>query len=149
MANTFTQLLYHVVFSTKERRPLLRTERMEELFRYIWGIHHKLKCHLYRINGVADHIHILTHIHPTVAVSKYIQTVKSASTTWINDEGVFPHWLGWQDGYAAFTHSIGEKERLTNYVKSQQEHHQKISYLDERKTLLAEAGLPFDEKYLS
>ena len=148
MANTFTQLLYHIVFSTKERRPLIRPVRAEDLWRYIWGINKKLKSHLYRINGVEDHVHILTHIHPTVALAKYLQTVKNSSTSWIAREGVFPHWHGWQDGYAAFTHSIREKEPLTEYIKGQQVHHATESYVDELKRLLAEAGITFDEKYL-
>ena len=148
MANTFTQLLYHIVFSTKDRRPLIHADRSEELFRYIWGINNNLDCHLYRINAVEDHIHILTHIHPTVAVAEYAKKVKSSSTTWIQKENIFHRWLGWQDGYAAFTHSIGEKERLMDYVKGQQEHHKRESFVDELKRLLMEAKIEFDEKYL-
>ena len=148
MANTFTQLLYHVVFSTKERRPLILADRSEELFRYLWGINNNLDCHLYRINAVEDHAHILTHIHPSVAVAEYIKKVKNASTSWIRRQNVFPRWLGWQDGYSAFTHSIGEKERLTEYIKGQQEHHKGETFVDELRRLLDEAKIKFDEKYL-
>jgi putative transposase len=148
MANTFTQLFYHIVFSTKERRPLISPERGEELFRYMWGINNNLDCHLYRINAVEDHVHILTHIHPTVALADYIKKVKNGSTSWINKQSVFPHWVGWQDGYAAFTHSIDEKESLTAYIKSQQEHHRKENFVDELKRLLERAGIDYDEKYL-
>jgi putative transposase len=148
MANTFTQLLYHIVFSTKERRPLIRAERSEEMFRYIWGINNNLDCHLYRINGVEDHVHLLTHIHPALALAKYVQTIKTSATAWIQKGSVFPHWVGWQDGYAAFTHSIGEKEPLTTYIKGQQEHHKKENFVDELKRLLEQAGIKYDEKYL-
>jgi len=148
MANTFTQLLYHIVFSTKERVPLIHPERRDELLRYVWGINNNLDCHLYRINAVEDHAHILTHIHPTVALADYIKKVKNAATAWIRRENIFPRWRGWQDGYAAFTHSIGEKERLTNYVIGQQEHHKHETFVDELKRLLEEAKIKFDEKYL-
>jgi len=127
---------------------LIRSEKREDLWHYVWGINKNLKSHLYRINGIEDHIHVLTHIHPTVALSEYIKTIKNSSTSWIQREDILPHWRGWQDGYAAFTHSIKEKDRLTDYVKGQQEHHQNESYVDELKRLLAEAGIAFDEKYL-
>ena len=148
MANTFTQLLYHIVFSTKDRLPLILPARKDELCRYVWGINKKLDCHLYRINAVEDHAHIVTHIHPTVALADYIKKVKNAATAWIRRGSVFPRWRGWQDGYAAFTHSIGEKERLIEYVKNQQEHHKRESFVDELRRLLAEAKIEFDEKYL-
>ena len=75
MANTYTQILYHVVFSTKNRAPVLHADSREKMFRYIWGINQKLNCHLYRVNGVEDHIHILTSLHPTLALSEYMQKV--------------------------------------------------------------------------
>lgn len=148
MANTFTQLLYHIVFSTKDRLPLIQPARKDELCRYVWGINKKLDCHLYRINAVEDHTHIVTHIHPTVALADYIKKVKNAATAWIRRGSVFPRWRGWQDGYAAFTHSIEEKERLIDYVKNQQENHGRESLVDELRRLLAEAKIEFDEKYL-
>lgn len=148
MANTYTQLLYHIVFSTKERRPLISPEKRDDLLKYVWGISKNLDCHLYRVNAVEDHMHLVTHIHPSVAVADYIGKLKSSSTTWILNEKKFPGWRGWQDGYGAFTHSIGEKERLTKYVIDQQEHHKHESFVDELKRLLTEAGIKYDEKYL-
>ena len=148
MANTYTQFLYHIVFSTKERRPLISPEKRDDLLKYVWGISKNLNCHLYRVNAVEDHMHILTHIHPTVAVADYVGKVKSSSTTWILKEQKFPGWRGWQDGYGGFTHFIGEKDRLTKYVADQQEHHRREPFVDELKRLLAEAGIKYDEKYL-
>lgn len=80
MANTYTQLMYHVVFSTKDRRPVIHEERRDDICRYIWGIHEKTKCHLYRIGGVEDHIHILTSIPTTQSIAKYVEDVKTGST---------------------------------------------------------------------
>jgi putative transposase len=148
MASTFTQIFYHIVFSTKERRPLIREDRREDLLRYIWGIHNNFDCHLYRVNAVEDHIHILTSIHPSVALGKYINAVKTGSSGWIRKNRVFPNWFGWQDGYGGFTLSIREKEAVMDYIKRQPEHHKKETFVDEYKRLLAEAGIQFDEKYL-
>ena len=148
MANTYTQILYHVVFSTKDRRSAIGHERREDLYRYIWGIHKKLKCHLYRVGGVNDHVHILTSLHPTLALATYVEKVKTGATNWIRRENVFTHWPGWQDGYGAFTASWADKDEIIEYIKSQPEHHQHVSFVDEYRRLLEQAGVDFDEKYL-
>ena len=148
MANTYTQIFYHIVFSTKNRLPAIREERREDLFRYVWGVHNNLDCHLYRVNAVEDHMHILTSIHPDVPLSKYINAVKTGSSGWIRKNGIFPDWPGWQVGYGGFTLSIREKEAVTEYIKGQQEHHRQETFVEEYKRLLAEAGIEFDEKYL-
>jgi putative transposase len=78
MPNSYTQILYHIVFSTKDRERVLDVRRREELFRYVWGINKNLNCHLHRINGVEDHLHILTAIHPSVCLADYLKEVKPA-----------------------------------------------------------------------
>jgi len=103
---------------------------------------------LYRINGVEDHLHILTHIHPTVALSSLIKDIKLASNSWIKQENLFPAFKGWQEGYGAFTHQFNDKNRLIDYIKNQETHHRHISWPEELKALLEEHGIPFDEKYL-
>lgn len=148
MANTYTQILYHVVFSTKDRMPSLKAEHREKLFRYIWGIHQKLDCHLHRINGVEDHLHILMALHPSLALADYIQKIKTGSTLWIRREQVYRQFPGWQDGYGAFTLSVHEKDAVVDYIKRQEEHHAKITFAEEYKRMLTEAGIAYEEKYL-
>ena len=146
--STYTQIIYHIVFGTKERRRVLLPEQREELFRYIWGILNNKHCHLFRINGVEDHLHILTNLHPTVALAELVKSIKISSTEWIKDNRVFPSFAGWQDGYGAFTHSVAEKARLIEYIKEQKEHHRKRSFAEEYRELLVEAGVEFDERFL-
>jgi REP element-mobilizing transposase RayT len=148
MSNTFTQILYHIVFATKERTACLSKNRRDDLYGYMWGINKALKCYLYRIGGVDDHVHILTHLHPTLSLSSYVEKLKTGSTKWIRKECVFMQWPGWQDGYAAFTLSIKEKDEVSKYIMNQEEHHRRVSFIDEYKRLLAEAGIEFDERYL-
>ncbi len=105
-------------------------------------------CHGYIINGVEDHIHIVTHIHPTVALASLVKDLKTASTQWIKENNIFKDFTGWQDGYGAFTYSAKDKDRLIEYVKNQEEHHEKISFREEYIELLKEQGISFDEKYL-
>lgn len=145
---THTQLLYHFVFVTKHREPTMVPDQKKRLFAYLHQLLTNKNCHLYRINGVEDHLHILTHVHPTIAVSSLVKDIKLAADDLIKRENIFPMFKGWQDGYGAFSESIKEKDRLINYIKNQEEHHRKISFWDEYKALLKEHEIEFDEKYL-
>jgi putative transposase len=148
MANTFTQIYCHVVFSTKDRRRVLFEERREDLYRYIWGINKNLNCMLHRIGGVEDHIHILFSLPTTLSIADYVKEVKTGATKWIKAEKIFPDFEGWQDGYGAFTVSAEEKDALVDYIKNQAEHHRTVPFLEEYKRLLADAGISYDERYL-
>ena len=149
MANTFTQIIYHVVFSTKNRVPAIRKERREDLFKYLWGVHKNLNCQLHRIGGVEDHVHLLIALHPQIALAEYIREIKTSSTLWIKREAEFADWPGWQDGYGAFTAALEGKAALINYIKGQEEHHRTVSFLDEFQALLQKAGVSYDPKYLA
>ncbi|MEP0005496.1 MAG: IS200/IS605 family transposase [Balneola sp.] len=107
--STYTQIIYQIVFSTKNRVPVLHKTGRTDLFKYIWGILKNKKCHLYQINGVEDHIHILTHIHPSVALSQLVKDIKLASSIYIKENKLFFGFDGWQEGYGAFTYSLKEK----------------------------------------
>ena len=146
--STYTQIYYHIIFSTKDRRPVLTKDRRQELFRYIWGVLKNHKCHLYRLSGVEDHVHMLLSLHPTVNLADLIKNVKTGSSKWIKDNKVFPGFMGWQDGYGAFTLSIAEKDAVIEYIKRQEEHHEKLSFRDEFRKFLEDAGIKFDDKYL-
>ena len=119
-----------------------------KLYKYIWGILKNKKCHLYRIGGVDDHLHIVTHIHPTIAPAYLVKDIKIASSEYIKTEQIFPDFNGWQVGYGAFTYSISAKDNLIEYVKNQKEHHKKVSFRQEYIGLLEEHGIEFEEKYL-
>jgi REP element-mobilizing transposase RayT len=146
--STHTQILYHFVFSTKYRQPTLVQDQRKRLFAYIHQLLDNKDCHLYRINGMEDHLHILTHVHPTIAPATLIKDIKLASSDFIKNERIFPQFNGWQSGYSAFTESIKAKERLMNYIKNQEEHHKNVTFLEEYKALLEEYEIEFDPKYL-
>ena len=146
--STYTQILYQIVFSTKHRKPVLISQNRPELFKYIWGILKEKNCHLYRINGVEDHIHIVTHLHPTIALATLVKEIKVASTNYIKANNLFPDFEQWQVGYAAFTYTYDARQNLVEYVKNQEQHHQKMTYLDELKLLLSEHQIQFNPHYL-
>lgn len=146
--STYTQILYQIVFGTKHRQRTITGDNRDELFCYITGVLQNHKCHVYRINGVEDHLHIVTHLHPTIALSNLVKDIKLATTDLIKREGLFPLFRGWQGGYGAFTYSLKDKDRLIEYVKNQQEHHRVKTFKEEFTGLLHEHGVEFDEKYL-
>ena len=147
--STYTQICYHIVFSTKQRVPALKADRREDLLRYIWGILKNRDCHLYRINGTEDHLHILTSLHPTVNLAGLIKDVKTGSSLLIKEDSVFRNFSHWQDGYGAFTHSKGQIHALIEYIKGQGEHHKRTTFAEEYRKLLVEAGVEFDERYMA
>jgi putative transposase len=146
--STYTQIIYQIVFSTKYRERTLTALNRQKLFKYIWGILEQKKCHLYRINGVEDHIHIVTDLHPSVALASLVKDIKLASTAYIKEKKLFAHFNGWQDGYGAFTYSIKEKDRVIEYVKNQEAHHKVKTFREEYIDLLNEHGIVYNEKYL-
>lgn len=145
--STYTQIIYQIVFSTKNREHTLTDENRNELFRYISGIIKNQKCHLYQIGGVSDHIHIVTHLHPSIALASLVKDIKLASSQQIKNTGWFNNFNGWQDGYGAFTYSFKEKDRLIEYVKNQEAHYARKNYKEELLEILNEQGVKFDEKY--
>lgn len=146
--STYKQIYYHIVFSTKDRQRTLIESGHEPLFRYMWGIINNKQGYLYRINGVEDHLHILCDLHPTITLADLIKTIKGASWHWIQEKGVFPDFVQWQERYGAFTHSQAEKARIMEYIRNQQEHHRRVTFQDELRKLLKEAGINFNERYL-
>ena len=142
------QIFYQIVFGTKHRNPTIVREHDVRLYQYIASIFKNKNCHLYRINGIEDHIHIVSDLHPMIRLADFIKDIKIASNEWIKSTGLFPDFIGWADGYGAFTYSIREKDMIINYVKNQKEHHKKENFYDEYKRLLIENEVEFDEKYM-
>jgi putative transposase len=146
--NTYTQILYQIVFGPWKNEHTLSDNNCKELYNYIFGVLRNKNCHLYRIGGTSDHIHILTHLHPSIALAQLVKDIKIASSEFIKSKKLFPYFSKWQDGYAAFTYCNKEKGRLIQYIKNQEEHHKVISYHEELKQLLKKQGIEFEEKYL-
>ena len=146
--STYTQIFYHIVFSTKRRETVLVAIGRETLFRYIWGLTRARDSRLYHVNGTLDHVHILAGLHPTRSLADFVKEIKVCSSHWIKTNGIFTGFSGWQAGYGAFTHSKQDKERLIQYIKGQKQHNTRVSFADELRSLLIEACVEFDEKYL-
>ena len=146
--SSYRQILYHVIFETKNRGKTINPKFKRELYKYIWGIIKNRRCVLYQINGVSDHIHILTDLHPSIALADLIKDIKVASSLWMKASGMFPDFIGWSQGYGAFTYAYRNKKIITNYIKNQEQHHLKISSKEEFIAFLKEHGLNYDDRFL-
>jgi putative transposase len=146
--STYTQILYQIVFSTKYRERTMIKKDRPELFQYIAGLLRKKGCHLYRINGIEDHLHILTHLHPSVSLANLVKDIKLSTIELIRQKNIFPSFRCWQDGYGAFTYHKNWIQNLIEYVKNQEEHHRVKTFEDEYRQLLKEHEIRFKEKFL-
>ena len=146
--NTYSQILYQVVFSTFARKPAMIKENRDKLYSFIFGIFQRRDTHVYRIGGVEDHIHLVFSLNPDIALSDLVKEIKTASNKFIKNKKIFPKFSGWQKGYGAFTYSIEAKDNLINYVMNQEEHHRVVTWNEELIGLLVEHQIEYEEKYL-
>ncbi|MDP9195024.1 MAG: IS200/IS605 family transposase [Acidobacteriota bacterium] len=145
MANTFTSLHFHLVFSTKNRAPFLSEEQGGRMHEYLGGCLRELGATPLEIGGVADHVHLLTGLKPTHRLSDVLRATKKGSSEWIRGKLENFHW---QDGYSAFTVSPSQLERVRTYIQRQAEHHRKRTFVEEYRDLLRAHAIDFDERFL-
>lgn len=148
MGSSLTNLLYHIVFSTKMRHDLITSNLAQDLYPYIGGIIRDEKGVLLKIGGMPNHLHLLAKFHPSISVSNVLQQIKGSSSKWINDGRRVPGHFAWQTGYAAFSVSESSADAVTQYIAAQAEHHQRQTYQEELIALLQKHRIPYDERYV-
>jgi putative transposase len=147
MGSTFLSLHYHLVFSTKNREPLIDSSWRSDLHEYLGGTVRGLGGQSEGVGGVADHVHLLVGLRATHCLADFMRELKKASSVWVRDEIRLPE-FHWQEGYSAFTVSATARPDVKRYIAHQEEHHRKISYKDELIAMLERAGVDYDPKYL-
>jgi hypothetical protein len=144
--STYTQILYQIVFGSKDYTNFLNRENQGSLFGYIVGMLNKRDCHPYQVGGYGNHIHIVTHLATTITLADLVREIKKAShEMMVRDKKSF---LGWLVGYGAFTYHISTKPFLIKYVINQEQHHKGVSFKDEMIQLLNDNKVMFNEDYL-
>jgi len=148
MANTFTSLHYHLVFSAKQREPWIRPEFQERVWAYLGGIVRDNEMKPLQIGGTEDHAHILLGMPPTWTVSEALRRIKGGSSGWIkaNVPGCLS--FAWQDGYGAFSVSKSHLPEVAEYIQNQREHHRVKTFKEEYRALLDRHGVVYDERRL-
>jgi putative transposase len=148
MASTLTNLLYHIVFSTKMRQDVIVPELQTDLYPYIGGIIRGEKGILLKIGGTANHLHILVKFSPVMSVSKMVQHIKGNSSKWVNAERRMACRFAWQRGYGAFSVSESSAEAISSYIEAQEGHHKMMTFQEEFLLLLKKHHIPYDERYI-
>ncbi len=149
MPQSFTNLIYHIVFSTKNRQPLITDGVKSRLYDYIGGTIRKQGGIALAINGMDDHVHVLAKLRPDKSISDVLRDLKANSSGWMHD--VFPELkdFSWQNGYGAFTVSASQVENVREYIANQETNHKKVgSFRDEFIKMLRANKIEFDERYL-
>ena len=148
MSRTFTNLLTHIVFSTKDREPFIVPELQSELYAYLGGLARELKGKSYGINGTTDHIHMLLSLPPVISMSDALRFLKSNSSGWVHDKWPRRRSFAWQLGYGAFSVSKSNVPIVLKYIGSQEAHHRRITFKKEFIDLLRRHDIEYDERYI-
>lgn len=149
MAHTFSSLLAHVIFSTKNRAPLIDDELEPNLHAYIGGIIRELDAKALAIGGTVDHVHMLIRLPPKLSASELMRVVKTNSSRWVHESGTTRTSFAWQTGYGVFSVSESNREAVIRYIAGQKEHHRSMSFEEEYLAFLNRHGIEYDERFVT
>ena len=145
---SYTSTLYHIVVRTHRSEHTINEEHERDLYAFVLGLLNNMNGRLYRIGGMPDHVHMFLSLPANLALSDFVQRMKTATSKWLKCNPDFPLWDGWSKEYAGFSYSVRDKEMVVNYIRNQKEHHRRVSFAEEYKAFLEVNGLDVDERYL-
>ena len=148
MANTYSQISIHAVFAVKGRQNLITNDWRDMLHGYIAGIINNLDAKSLAVGGWKDHVHIFFGLPVTICIADLMRIVKSNSSKWINEQRFVKGKFQWQSGYGAFSYSRSQRDKVINYIMTQEKHHREVSFKEEYLKMLSDFKLDYDEKYL-
>ena len=148
MPQSLSNVCIHIIFSTRNRAPLIAKEIQLPLHAYLATIIRNLNCECYRAGGVEDHVHLAIRLARTMVISNLVEKVKTGSSKWLKKQSPELETFYWQRGYAALSVSPQDIPPLCDYIDSQSIHHRKVSFQDEYRSLLDEYGITYDEQYM-
>ncbi len=148
MPQSLSLLIVHVIFSTKERQPLIDAEVRSKLHAYLATVARNAGCEAYRVGGVADHVHLAIRLSRTLTAANLFEELKTSSSKWLKTQSSKLGAFAWQRGYAAFSVGPSDLEAVCAYVDAQEEHHRKRTFQEEYRAFLTKYGIDFDERYV-
>lgn len=148
MPQSLSSILVHLVFSTKNREPLIRGPVESELYAYGTTVLKNAGCPALAMNGTADHVHVLFNLSRVKTLAKVVEELKTSTSKWIKTKGPDYRGFHWQTGYGAFSVSPSIVDQVVHYIQAQKDHHSGRSFQDEFRALLGKHGIPFDERYV-
>ena len=148
MANSYTQIHIQFVFAVKYREAVIDHSWKAELYKYITGIVQNNNHKMIITNGMPDHLHLLVGVRPNQSISDLIRDVKANSSKWINEQKFCRQKFEWQDGYGAFSYGSSQIPKVINYIRNQEEHHKKHTFIEEYLGFLKVFEIDYDERYI-
>jgi len=145
---TYTNLVVHIVFSTKRRMPVLERDLRARLFRYVGGIVRGERAALIEVGGVVDHVHLLARLRADQSVAELVRVLKSNSSKWIRRQSARTARFEWQVGYGAFTVSESQIARVRAYIARQEEHHRHRTFREELVEMLERHAIDYEDRFL-
>ncbi|QHN02326.1 IS200/IS605 family transposase [Granulicella sp. WH15] len=148
MAQSLAFLLVHVIFSTKDRTPVLKDDLRPALYAYLATVARNAECECFRVGGVADHVHLALRMPRTATVAEIVEQLKVSSSKWIKTQSPRLAKFAWQRGYGVFSVGPADLNALIGYIDGQEVHHRKQTFQDEFRAFLKRYGVEFDERYM-
>jgi putative transposase len=148
MSQSLSYLLIHIVFSTKDRAPVLTSAILPDLYAYLATVARNTGCECFCAGGVADHVHLAIRLSRTIAISDLIGELKTSTSRWLKTQSPALTHFAWQNGYGAFSVGPADLEALRKYIQTQEEHHKKHTFQEEYRAFLKKYGVDFDELYV-
>ncbi|MEI6562242.1 MAG: IS200/IS605 family transposase [Verrucomicrobiota bacterium] len=148
MPQSLSLLLVHLVFSTKDRLPLIGPSVRAELHGYLAEVARNMECECFRVGGMADHVHLAIGLSRTVAVANLVKDLKTSSSKWMKGRSPELYAFAWQRGYGAFSVAPGDQQTLLDYINNQEEHHRTRSFQEEFRAFLNKYNIEYDERYV-
>ena len=148
MPQSLSYLLTHIVFSTKDRAPVLDVAVRPALHAYLATVARNVDCECFRVGGVADHVHLAVRLSRTITMAQLIEELKTSSSKWLKTQSPALAAFAWQRGYGAFSVGPSDLNALLHYIDPQEEHHKTRSFQDEYRAFLKKYGIEYDERYV-
>ncbi len=149
MPQSLSNVLVHIVFSTKERHPFLSGRSLRTaMHKHLAAVSTELRCPVIKVGGVEDHVHLLARQARTVTLAGWVRELKRASSLWVKERPEGPNVFHWQAGYGAFSVSQSQSAAVERYIARQEAHHRSVSFQQEFRTLLERHQIAYDERYL-
>ena len=148
MPQSLSQVILHIVFSTKERRPLLDAEIRPRIHAYLATVCRDCHCEAYRVGGAADHVHLAARLTRTITQADLLEKLKKSSSAWVKHQGDQYAGFCWQAGYGAFSIGWSQLDELVAYIDHQEQHHRRRTFQEEYRDMLKKYHVEFDERYV-
>ena len=148
MPQSLSYLLTHIVFSTRDRAPLLNATVRPALHAYLATVARNIDCECFRVGGIEDHVHLAVRLSRTISMAQLIPELKTTSSRWLKDQSPALAAFAWQRGYGAFSVGPSDLHVLLHYIDTQEEHHRTRSFQEEYRAFLTKYGIAYDERHV-